>query len=607
MCRAADWVPDVSCLACCRQTLFVVWENNCCFFCLAGCATGVRGRGRYARLPASSHVAAACCAVSHQPLGSMVLAFHLAKVVKREGKNSAQLSLRFKQGAEADGLTASEPLLAAFAFPFGAEAVVPKERIASEVRASHAGGSSPSTVRLFQPPPPTPWAAVHGCPCCLPELSMQPGSHSLLCTLLCCLLTGVHVHADARRWLQVSGLLPAGAAACAQAWQQAALPMGAVHGVQVPMELLLLHGAPGTAWHAQLLACLTDKGCLRALALCCPFPATLLLLATAGSFDVLPALSAVCEQVLQTIEQLLRLDESLDTDLPKLPAGCQALTFLEDLAFQLDPDPEPGAIIRVPLPNASKVLGTSPSATLQNRGTSLYNDDWMQLPVPADCGNGKRNCGIGLARLLWNVPVPGMLTLIAAMLLERRVVMTSRSRDTLTASVQAAAAMLYPFQYHHIFLPLLPKMLSDYLQAPMPFLVGLPDQMLGILRGMQGMEEVTLVDLDQGARLDQGLKEHDGAKLCSFVGQSGMLRGGQGRQGLAKGGAVGAGSTRQWEAISGEQPAFLAQGACNNCSLQGRRWLLATCSHVQGSTASVLHFALLPLGSTGLHAADALP
>lgn len=224
------------------------------------------------------------------------------------------------------------------------------------------------------------------------------------------------------------------------------------------------------------------------------------------------------EQVLQTIEQLLRLDESLDTDLPKLPAGCQALTFLEDLAFQLDPDPEPGAIIRVPLPNASKVLGTSPSATLQNRGTSLYNDDWMQLPVPADCGNGKRNCGIGLARLLWNVPVPGMLTLIAAMLLERRVVMTSRSRDTLTASVQAAAAMLYPFQYHHIFLPLLPKMLSDYLQAPMPFLVGLPDQMLGILRGMQGMEEVTLVDLDQGARLDQGLKEHDGAELCSFVG-----------------------------------------------------------------------------------------
>lgn len=140
------------------------------FLLLAGCATGVRGRGRYARLPTSSHVAAACCAVSHQPLGSMVLAFHLAKVVKREGKNSAQLSLRFTQGAEADGLTASEPLLAAFAFPFGAEAVVPKERIASEVRASHAGGSSPSSVRLFQPPPPpTPWAWLSvlplSCPC----------------------------------------------------------------------------------------------------------------------------------------------------------------------------------------------------------------------------------------------------------------------------------------------------------------------------------------------------------------------------------------------------------------------------------------------------------
>lgn len=96
----------------------------------------------------------------------MVLAFHLAKVVKREGKNSAQLSLRFKQGAEADGLTASEPLLAAFAFPFGPEAVVPKERIASEVRAPMQAGGAAAALRFNHQQHPHPVAVLrsHGLP-----------------------------------------------------------------------------------------------------------------------------------------------------------------------------------------------------------------------------------------------------------------------------------------------------------------------------------------------------------------------------------------------------------------------------------------------------------
>ena len=66
--------------------------------------------------------------------------------------------------------------------------------------------------------------------------------------------------------------------------------------------------------------------------------------------------------------------------------------------------------------------------------------------MPPDCGNGKWNCGLSLARLLWHVPVAAMLTLISSMLLERRIIIVGQSRDTVTAAVQAAAALLYPFQ-----------------------------------------------------------------------------------------------------------------------------------------------------------------
>jgi hypothetical protein len=41
---------------------------------------------------------------------------------------------------------------------------------------------------------------------------------------------------------------------------------------------------------------------------------------------------------------------------------------------------------------------------------------------------------------------------------------------------------------------MLPKSLSDYLTAPMPFMVGMPAQMLPLLKGI-AMDEVTLIDL----------------------------------------------------------------------------------------------------------------
>ncbi len=73
-------------------------------------------------------------------------------------------------------------------------------------------------------------------------------------------------------------------------------------------------------------------------------------------------------------------------------------------------------------------------------------DDELELQVPPDCGNGRWNCGISLARLLWHVPISAMLTLIASMLMERRIVFVGQARDTVTSAVQAAAALLYPFK-----------------------------------------------------------------------------------------------------------------------------------------------------------------
>ncbi len=73
-------------------------------------------------------------------------------------------------------------------------------------------------------------------------------------------------------------------------------------------------------------------------------------------------------------------------------------------------------------------------------------EECLELQVPIDCGNGRWNCGVSLARLLWDVPVPALTSLLASMLLERRIILVSSQRDTVTAAVQAASALLYPFK-----------------------------------------------------------------------------------------------------------------------------------------------------------------
>lgn len=76
--------------------------------------------------------------------------------------------------------------------------------------------------------------------------------------------------------------------------------------------------------------------------------------------------------------------------------------------------------------------------------------------MPPDAGNGPANAGLPLARLLWHLPAGPLVALIEALLLERRILFVGRERDTVSAAVHAAGALLWPLRWQHIYLPLLP-------------------------------------------------------------------------------------------------------------------------------------------------------
>ena len=67
-----------------------------------------------------------------------------------------------------------------------------------------------------------------------------------------------------------------------------------------------------------------------------------------------------------------------------------------------------------------------------------------------------------------------MITLYAALLSERRIVVTSRKLSRLSSVVIACNLFLFPMYWQHIYIPVLPTQLQDYLSAPMPFLIGVP-------------------------------------------------------------------------------------------------------------------------------------
>lgn len=66
---------------------------------------------------------------------------------------------------------------------------------------------------------------------------------------------------------------------------------------------------------------------------------------------------------------------------------------------------------------------------------------------PGDTQGDAGAASAPLAPLLWHVPADALASLLAALLLERRVIVAAHDLDRLSRVVHAAAALLYPFQY----------------------------------------------------------------------------------------------------------------------------------------------------------------
>eukprot|EP01126_Amoeba_proteus_P062353 TRINITY_DN8465_c0_g1_i16.p1 TRINITY_DN8465_c0_g1~~TRINITY_DN8465_c0_g1_i16.p1 ORF type:complete len:603 (-),score=116.71 TRINITY_DN8465_c0_g1_i16:14-1822(-) len=95
------------------------------------------------------------------------------------------------------------------------------------------------------------------------------------------------------------------------------------------------------------------------------------------------------------------------------------------------------------------------------------------------------------------VPVSHLLLLFEGLLLEKRIILISSKLSHLSSGINALAAIVYPFSWQHVFIPILPRSLIEFVQAPMPFLIGILTSVQPLLE-QQKIEEGTIIyHLDQ--------------------------------------------------------------------------------------------------------------
>lgn len=87
-----------------------------------------------------------------------------------------------------------------------------------------------------------------------------------------------------------------------------------------------------------------------------------------------------------------------------------------------------------------------------------------------------------------------ILQLFACALLEEQIVLRSADYEQMVMVAECITALMYPFAWHHVYVPILPTTLLQYVEAPMPYIMGLHADL-----AVAPPPGVCVVDLDRGS------------------------------------------------------------------------------------------------------------
>ncbi|XP_025086035.1 DENN domain-containing protein 2A-like isoform X3 [Pomacea canaliculata] len=105
-------------------------------------------------------------------------------------------------------------------------------------------------------------------------------------------------------------------------------------------------------------------------------------------------------------------------------------------------------------------------------------------------------CLVNYESLICYLGTEKLIKVFSSMLMERRLILCSNQLSTLTQTIHALVALLYPFTWQHVFIPILPLEMIEVCAAPTPFIIGILQTHLSRVLSL-ALEDVIIVDLDK--------------------------------------------------------------------------------------------------------------
>ncbi|ESP04913.1 hypothetical protein LOTGIDRAFT_109719 [Lottia gigantea] len=148
--------------------------------------------------------------------------------------------------------------------------------------------------------------------------------------------------------------------------------------------------------------------------------------------------------------------------------------------------------LEIPMPKVPVTIVANQEVIIPLNFSRLFfsGPDPNQLP----CIPSSRN----LTEYYNAIDTHNMMIIFAHMLNERRILVTSKKLSRLTSCIHAAEALLYPMNWQHLFIPVLPAHgnLIEYVSAPMPYLIGVHSSLLPKVLKME-IGDAVIVDADR--------------------------------------------------------------------------------------------------------------
>ncbi|XP_014261744.1 DENN domain-containing protein 2A-like isoform X2 [Cimex lectularius] len=134
-------------------------------------------------------------------------------------------------------------------------------------------------------------------------------------------------------------------------------------------------------------------------------------------------------------------------------------------------------------------------AKFPKKQESLLIGDW-RLHSSLD----ERQESSNISTLLQILSVPIFIQILASLLLERKIILVGSFISVLSDCIEGLLKSLYPFEWQHTIVSLLPISMSEILQAPTPYIVGLLKNRKWPIKKMffSEIEDVIVVDVDNG-------------------------------------------------------------------------------------------------------------